>query len=1056
MASTSPASASRSEAFGRYARWVTGHRAAVSLAVLFVTVFLGSRLGSLEVDSNPDLWAPQSHPYVETTNVLEEVFGGRNYTVIGIVPKSGDIYQPHVLEKVQRIQEGVENLPNAVRHNVLSFAARKAKAIRGGPDGMEVRPLMATVPRTQAGLDSLRAAVASMPIYVNSLISPDSRAVAIVADFSQDSTTPNFVSMNAGFRRIVEAERDSTVDIYIGGLPIIGEAADLQFMKMPMFFGAALLVIMLIQYWSFRSVQGMLLPMLTGILSVIWSLGLMGLLGVHLDPLNTTTPILVMAVAAGHAIQILKRYYEEYSRNLAAGLEPGVANREAIVESIARVAGLIAVITFFSLVGTGIPMVQHFGVFAGFGVLSTMLLEMTVIPAVRAALRPPRLKDSEREQSAGILDRLLSGLAENLAGGRARPIIAGGLIVLAAVGAGAFKLRIDNNFKLYHKPTSDLRVHDGVLNQHFGGTSSIQFLVETPDADGIKDPAVLEAMGRLQDFLNGQNDVGKTQSLVDIVKQMNKAMHGDQTAFHSIPESRDLVSQYLFLYSLSGDPQDFDSFVDHEYRRATVWAALKNDGTTNAERIGRAAQDVIASFPPGVTVQMGGSLPQLIALNDVIVQDKTRNMVQMAIVVFVLGAIILRSFVGGLFVVMPLFAVMLANFGVMGWLGTPLDISAMTTAAMAIGIGADYEIYLLFRFREELERTGSVLDATRNSMLTSGKAILLVAISILAGYAVLQFSSFAFYNQLSSMVTATMLTSAFFALFFLRALMIIFKPKFVFGNVKALAGATAALLVAALVTPAPVAAQEAAPLGSQLEAREIMERNFFVTKVSAVRIEATMVLVNDRGQRRERRMSSVNKLQPNGIDSKLLVTFSTPADIRGTGFLQVEHSEGDDDLWIYLPALKKSRRLVANNKGDSFVGSDFSYGDISLPKVDRYRHTFVRSEKVDGSDTHVIESVPATEAERRSSGYSRKLTWVRADNFLEVKVEYYDLAARLLKTQVIGRHEQVEPRKGRWFARVREMVNHQTGHRTTFTVDKLEAGVSLGDDLFTTRYIERQ
>ncbi len=134
-----------------------------------------------------------------------------------------------------------------------------------------------------------------------------------------------------------------------------------------------------------------------------------------------------------------------------------------------------------------------------------------------------------------------------------------------------------------------------------------------------------------------------------------------------------------------------------------------------------------------------------------------------------------------MFVVIPLFAVMLANFGLMGWLGTPLDISAMTTAAMAIGIGADYEIYLLFRFREELARTGSVLTATRNSMLTSGKAILLVAISILSGYAVLQASSFAFYNQLSNMVTATMLISAFFALFFLRALMMLFKPRFIFG-----------------------------------------------------------------------------------------------------------------------------------------------------------------------------------------------------------------------------------------------------------------------------------
>jgi predicted RND superfamily exporter protein len=180
---------------------------------------------------------------------------------------------------------------------------------------------------------------------------------------------------------------------------------------------------------------------------------------------------------------------------------------------------------------------------------------------------------------------------------------------------------------------------------------------------------------------------------------------------------------------------------------------------------------------------MGGTLPDAVALNEVIVHDKFRNMAQMAVVVFVLGTIVFRSLAGGLFVVTPLAAVALTNFGVMGWMGTPLDISAMISAALAIGIGADYEIYLLYRFREELARSGDVLAATRDSLLTSGKAVLFVAISIIGGYAVLQFSNFAFFNQISNMVMATMAISVFFALFFLRALMMIFKPRFVFGNV---------------------------------------------------------------------------------------------------------------------------------------------------------------------------------------------------------------------------------------------------------------------------------
>ncbi len=780
---------SASSALRAYARWVTSHRLTVIIAVLALTAFVLSFARNLRMDFNPDVYSPQAHPYVQATHVIERIFGGRNVTVIGIVPRHGDIYQPAVLAKVKHIQDAVELLPNVIRHNVLSLAARKVKDIKGTADGMVVHQMMETIPQTPQEMERLKAAVASMPIYVNSLVSPDGRAAAVIGDFRIDEKNPSAQAMVEALRPIIDRERDGTVDFYLGGLQVNSAAAEVQMLKMPIYFGVALLIIMLVQFWSFRSFQGMLLPMLTGIVSVLWSLGCMGMLRIHIDPLCITTPILILAVATGHAIQILKRYYEEYRRLRAEGLEPRAANREAVAESVVRVgpvmitAGLIAVITFYSLAATGIDMVKHFGVFAGSGVLGTMVIEMTLIPALRASLPPPKLRDSVREGKVGVLDRMLGSLANNLVGGRAPWFVGGGLLLVIVAAAGAVHLRVDNNFKEYFKPDSEFRVHDRVLNQKFGGTNAIQFLIETPQKDGIKDPAVLNAMDKLQAFFATEPDVGKTQSLADLLKRMNQAMHGDDPAAYSIPGSRDLVAQYLLLYSLSGDPEDFDSFVDNDYQRAVIWAYIKNDSTAYADALARKARAVIAAnFPPQVSVRMGGSQPQIMALNEVLLRDKVRNMLQMGVVVFLLSALVLRSFVGGLFVLAPLVAVVATNFGLLGWLGMPLDLSAIVTAAMAIGIGADYEIYLLFRFREELARQGDVLEATRTSLLTSGKAILLVALSIVGGYAVLQTAPFEFYDMLSSLVTSTMLVSALFALFFLRALMMIFKPRFIFGE----------------------------------------------------------------------------------------------------------------------------------------------------------------------------------------------------------------------------------------------------------------------------------
>lgn len=249
----------------------------------------------------------------------------------------------------------------------------------------------------------------------------------------------------------------------------------------------------------------------------------------------------------------------------------------------------------------------------------------------------------------------------------------------------------------------------------------------------------------------------------------------------------------------------------------------------------------------------------------------------------------------------------------------------------------------------------------------------------------------------------------------------------------------------------------AAPaMAADPDAHSIMEKNFYVAKTKAIKSANTMLLINNKGQTRERKTRSISKLQNNGTDSNLLITFDSPADIKGTGFLQIEHSAGDDDIWIYLPALKKSRRLVANNKKDGFVGSDFSYGDILLPKVDLYQHTLLRSEVIDGHDCYVVQSLPKDDTTKRNSGYSKKITWVRKDNFLETKVEYFDLTERLLKTQTASDHKLIEPDTKRWIAQRREMVNHQTGHKTVFTFDRTESGVAIADSVFTTRTLERE
>lgn len=758
--------------------------------ISLVTGVLGWHASELVLDNNRELWLPQGNPYVETTRVIHDVFGGRNIVVVGVQPKTGDIYQAAVIEKLDRMHLAISRLPEAAPHNVIGLTAKKVKAIQGNDEGMNVHR-MVKLPLTPDALNNLRQDVRDNPLYTKTLVAEQGRAAAIVADFKKQDAPSKFTDLNEAIKRAIQPELDDSITVHVGGALVQYAEVEHYTATAGGYFSAAFLIIMLIQYWSFRSWQGMFLPMVTGTLSVIWSLGVFALLGFNLDVLNTVTPILIMAITSGHAIQILKRYYEEYHRKVETNqnnLPLKTLSAEAVVDSLILVgpimlmAGLIAAITFFSLTTAPIGLVSHFGLLAGCGILSSLIMELTLIPAVRSLLPPPTIGTvTDTRTPSGIFEHILTRLSDSVALGKAPVILAVGTLLVVLVGMGMMRLTVDNSTMRYLSPQNPVRSDDSILNNTFGGTNTLFFLVEGAERDSIKNPDVLKGIDTLQGILNQESGVGKTQSFTDLIKQMHQAMHANNPQYYAIPETRELIAQYLLLYAMSGDPQDFDNFVDNDYQKALVWVFLKDDSTANANALYEKVTPVIASaFPPGVTVKIGGSLPETIATNDVIVQEKLTNTCAMVAVIFVLASMIFRSAVGGLFVVIPVIFIVLSNFGSMGWLGIPLDMGTATTASMAIGIGADYEIYLLYRFREELMRTRNVREATRASLLTSGKAVLVVAGAIAGGYAVLFTSDFGFYHQLSLAVITTMLISAASALVFLRSMIIVFKPHFIF------------------------------------------------------------------------------------------------------------------------------------------------------------------------------------------------------------------------------------------------------------------------------------
>ena len=765
----------------RYILFVVRHRLPVILTCVLISVGLATQIGSLKVVVDPQDQLPQQHPYVQASNRIEDIFGGINLVVIGIESMAGDVYQPAVLEKIRRMTNRIFEIPGVIRSNVLSLAARKAKNIIGLKDGMQVRPLMENVPHMQDSIQALKSAVSANPIYLDSIVSRDGTMAVIVADFKFGQSLPGYRAIKNQIEALVNHERDEQVRIYLGGPAINLAWMEIYSERVIYLVLIALGVIMAVLYLSFRSLQGMLIPVLTAILSMTLALGLMGLLQIPLDTFNVATPILILTIGAGHSVQILKRYYEEYNRIQDNSL--------AVIESLSKVgpvmltAGCVAIVSFLALTVFPTSTIRVFGLLTAAGIASAISLEMSFVPACRSLLAAPKQYETEREDVRGWIYVLLERVAGLISGQRWSLIFLPLAGVILLCFWGITQLKVDNSMKENFSEDSAVRQDDRLLNAKTGGTNTLYVLIEGPHVDAIKAPDVLKAMEPIQSFLESHSGiVGKTLSLTDFVRRMNKAMHADDPAYEIVPDNRDLIAQYLLLYSMSGDTGDFDSYVDYEYRVAVVRAFLKTDSTATIERLINNLRPILAKeFPSGFDVSIGGSVAQSAALNEVIVQGKLLNIAVIAFSVYLISSLVLRSPAGGFFVLLPLALTVLANFGLMGLLGIRLEISTATVSAMAVGIGADYAIYIICRLREEIQRGIAEEQALHTTLTTAGKAVVFVAMAVGLGYMVVIFSGFALHQRLGCLIAAAMAVSCVASITVLPALLYLVRPRFVFS-----------------------------------------------------------------------------------------------------------------------------------------------------------------------------------------------------------------------------------------------------------------------------------
>jgi outer membrane lipoprotein-sorting protein len=242
----------------------------------------------------------------------------------------------------------------------------------------------------------------------------------------------------------------------------------------------------------------------------------------------------------------------------------------------------------------------------------------------------------------------------------------------------------------------------------------------------------------------------------------------------------------------------------------------------------------------------------------------------------------------------------------------------------------------------------------------------------------------------------------------------------------------------------------------KLTARDIADLSFEATKLAGAEATSTMTIIDGKGRERVRQVAQVTKLYDGGDTEKKLVRFLYPADVKGTGLLTYDYKEKDDDIWLYMPALRKTRRIISSEKAKSFMGSEFSYADMTPPTLDDFTFELLGEEKVNEVPCWVVEMVPTDDDVADENGFSKKISYIGKGDYVIRKAIYFDLDGQVHKELEVREIKELDPSNHKYRPMHLVMVNKQNGRKSVLVVNEIVFNPNVKDEYFTTRYLERE
>jgi len=843
--------------------------------ITIITLFFAASLPRVELDNNNLRFVPLDDPALETSRWIDETFGSSLFILVGLQREYGTVFDSGFLNRIRDYVEEVKTV-SIVKEVVSLVSADYITSIDGA---ITVEPLVrGDFSGTPQEIAELKRRLLSWDLYERAMVSDDFTATQILIPLSitqEEAGLPEISEKFLVIRDLAHDMFDSQCSVYVTGMPVIVASINEEMTTdLKLLVPLVVVVVLLVLFFSFRKFSRVVLPLLTVVIAVIWSVGAMPLLGYKLSVISTVLPVILVAVGSAYGIHVVTHYLTD-----RGGAEMTLDEHKLYVIKVLRkiikpvfLAALTTFAGFFSLCFTEVLPIKEFGYFSSFGVLAAFIVAVTLIPSLLIIRGPEKKKESEKEDvDSNIIADSLMVVAR-----KKRTVLSVAVVVVLFSIYGLTKIISDNAMIEYFKPETEVAKSDLFIRENFGGSKVINVVLRGENAQIILHPSTLKALDGLGEYLGKNPDVGKLMGFTDMVKRINQVFNADAdpnglerteeasssfddfgfgfdswgtsstsvsspvpssspkveekvltqeeffaildrassvsrelsanelakelkrqvnyegTAYYEVPtdpvrygkdtpeDLQRLVSNYLIL--LSGGISNYAN-DDLEPTAIKTTIQLKTVGMEDSQKIFDAIEKYLAAnVPEGVKVTVGGSTMVEGSLNNLVVRSQIISVLISILCVFIIVAISNRSVVAGITGIAPLSISILVNFAVMGFAGIKLNLGTSMVASVSVGIGIDYSIHFLEAFKREYRKYKGGEGFLRHSFNSSGKAIIINAVSVGAGFAVLTLSRFNMLVDLGLLIAITMFTSALVSLTVLPVLLTVLKPKFITGE----------------------------------------------------------------------------------------------------------------------------------------------------------------------------------------------------------------------------------------------------------------------------------